>query len=59
VPGDLGGSTWDGTGDTEDGGEKKRTGKAAVMVSELNRLYVSAKASNQIIDLISDFDYNV
>jgi hypothetical protein len=30
VPGDLGGSTWDGTGDTEDGGTEKRTDEAAV-----------------------------
>jgi hypothetical protein len=30
VPGDFGGSAWDGTGDTEDGGTEKRTGAAAV-----------------------------
>jgi hypothetical protein len=30
VPGDFGGSTWDGTGDTADGGTKKRTGVAEV-----------------------------
>jgi hypothetical protein len=32
VPGNLGGSAWDGTGDTTDGGKNKRTGAAAVTV---------------------------